>query len=254
VATLAVVVLVALYFGQPPPVAVTQPVVRLTLPVTSAAPLATPVPIVLSPDGKQLVYRIDGNPARLYIRPLDGFEARPLVGTEGGYHPFFSPDGSRVGFSADEKLKWVPITGGIPQTICDLPVAGWSNGGDWLPDGTILFSSQTLWRVAATGGTPQAVTALDEKKGEIGHFGRGFFVGRKRYSLPSRDSSWKAFTSPVLWSGWIAKADPRRCPRRRDSTTIRGCLPTTNVWPRASSMHVRRTCGPTISAATCRAA
>ncbi len=169
VATLAVIVLVALHFRQAPPVAVAQPVARLTLPVTTAAPLATGVPIVLSPDGKQLVYRTDGNPARLYIRPLDGFEARPLAGAEGGYNPFFSPDGQRVGFvTEDGKLKWVPIAGGAPQTICDLPVAGWFDGSEWQPDDTIYFSSKTIWRVAASGGTPQAVTTLDEKS-EIAH-------------------------------------------------------------------------------------
>ena len=56
-AMLAVVILVELYFRQAPPVAVRQPVVRLALPVTTAAPLTTEVPIVLSPDGKQVVYR-----------------------------------------------------------------------------------------------------------------------------------------------------------------------------------------------------
>ena len=57
--------------------------------------------------------------------------------------PFFSPDGQRVGFiTEDGKLKWVPIAGGSPQTICDLPVAGWSGGSEWQPDDTIYFSSR----------------------------------------------------------------------------------------------------------------
>jgi serine/threonine-protein kinase len=143
---------------------------RLTMPFTTVAPLTTFVPIALSPDGRQVVYRVDGNLARLYIRPLDGFDARPLPGTEGDGDPFFSPGGQRVGFvTEDEKLKWVPIAGGAPQTICDLPVAGWSDGSEWQPDDSIVFSSKTLRRVAASGGTPQPVTKLDEKKGEMAH-------------------------------------------------------------------------------------
>ena len=75
-----------------------------------------------------------------------------------------------MGFvTQDGKLKWIPIAGGAPQTICDLPVAGWSDGSEWQPDDTIYFSSKTIWRVAASGGTPQLVTKLDDKKGELAH-------------------------------------------------------------------------------------
>ena len=85
-----------------------------------------------------------------------------------------------MGFvTEDGKLKSVPIAGGAAQTICDLPVAGWSGGSEWQPDDTIYFSSKTLWRVAASGGTPQAVTTLDEKKGELSHLWPQILPGGK---------------------------------------------------------------------------
>jgi eukaryotic-like serine/threonine-protein kinase len=148
------VTLAVLSLRPAPGVPAARPVTRLTMPLTTAGPLEPWVPIALSPDGRQLVYRVNGSPARLYVRSLDGFEARPLAGTEGGFDPFFSPDGLQVGFTADGKLKSVAVAGGIPQVVCDLPVERYSDGADWQPDGTIFFSSQRIWRVPASGGTP----------------------------------------------------------------------------------------------------
>jgi eukaryotic-like serine/threonine-protein kinase len=57
---------------------------------------------VLSPDGQVLVYRgTRDSVRRLYVRPLDSLESRPLPGTEGALSPFFSPaDGSHSSLAA----------------------------------------------------------------------------------------------------------------------------------------------------------
>jgi eukaryotic-like serine/threonine-protein kinase len=120
-------------------------------------------PLALSPDGRRLVYvaRREGI-ARLYLRDLAAFEAKPIAGTEGAQYPFFSPDGEWVAFFAGKKLKRVSISGGSPVPICDVAVVG--RGGTWGLDGTIVFDrggEPGLMRVSANGGTPERVTSRD---------------------------------------------------------------------------------------------
>src|SRR5262245_18642440 len=61
----------------------------------------------LSPDGTAVAFSAkDANgKTQLWIRSLDLLAARPLAGTEGGIFPFWSPQGRRLGFFADGKLK-----------------------------------------------------------------------------------------------------------------------------------------------------
>lgn len=79
----------------------------------------------ISPDGRHLLFsgveETTGR-RRLYVRPVDSVEARPLPGTEGATHPFWSPRSDAVAFFAESKLKRVAINGdGEPQIICDAP-------------------------------------------------------------------------------------------------------------------------------------
>jgi serine/threonine-protein kinase len=145
------------------------PLLSLTLsfPV-DAAPHADGINrLALSPDGKTLVYAGGrGGQKQLFVRPLDRDEIRPIPGTEGGHFVFFSPDGQWVGFFANRKLKKVSLAGGAPITLCDAPL---SLGGDWGPDGTIVFVAFLgggLQRISASGGEPKLVVAADAEKGE----------------------------------------------------------------------------------------
>ena len=54
--------------------------------------------MAISPDGRLLVYagERDGT-QQLFVRPRDQMTVRPLGGTEGARHPFFSPEGAWVG-------------------------------------------------------------------------------------------------------------------------------------------------------------
>jgi len=151
----------------------TQPLTRLTLtlpPEEFVTETATPV-LALSPDGTKLVYSgyRRGEKRRLYLRPMDRFEATPIPGTEGGTGPFFSPDGEWVGFWADRKLKKVSLAGGSPLTLCDAPAF---RGASWGEGGTILFAPLPqggLSRISAEGGKPKAFTSPDPKKNEMTH-------------------------------------------------------------------------------------
>ncbi len=91
-------------------------IVRSTITLPPEQRLGRLQPIVLSPDGTQLIYAATtGTTSQLYLRPLDAFEARPIPGTEGAIGPFFSPDGAWVGFTADQQLKKVSLSGGLPS-------------------------------------------------------------------------------------------------------------------------------------------
>jgi len=117
---------------------------------------------VLSPDGRQIAFA-SGGPLR--VRELDRLETRELSGTTGAIKPFWSPDGTSIGYGLDGKLWRVPVSGGAPALICEAPDATWDQdaGGAWLPDGTIVFSNggSDLMRVPAVGGDPVTEVATN---------------------------------------------------------------------------------------------
>ncbi len=122
--------------------------------------------MAVSPNGRLVVFSaVRGTTAQLYARSLDAVEATPLPGTEGAINPFFSPDGTWIGFWADNKIKKVASAGGPPAAICDVPGARpW--GASWGDDGTIFFAGDTgIFRVPSDGGAPTAVTKPDADKG-----------------------------------------------------------------------------------------
>ena len=153
---------------RPPTQAITRLVV--TLPPSDHLEVDD-VTVALSPDGSRLVYVAShgGSVDQLYLRSISRFEAPPILGTEGAYNPFFSPDGQSVGFAAKGKLKKVSLSGGAPLTICS---ASLLRGAAWGPDDTIIFAPSTgsgLYQVSAGGGVPTPLTVPDQKKGDVSH-------------------------------------------------------------------------------------
>jgi serine/threonine-protein kinase len=126
--------------------------------------------IVLSPDGTRLVVAIARKgQLGLVMRRLDQREFADIPGTRGGERPFFSPDGTWIGFTADEKLKKVAVEGGAAVTLADATQDG---GGAWGPDGTIIYSpsyNTGLWRIPAEGGKPTQLTKPDTAANELAH-------------------------------------------------------------------------------------
>ncbi len=122
----------------------------------------------ISPDGKLLAFDatdMEGK-ARIWVRPLSSLTAQPLMGTEGGVRPFWSPDSRYLGFIADGVLKKVDVSGGPPTKICDAP--GGSDG-TWSSEGVILFDgtgTDPIYRVSAAGGTKTVAVVQDPAKKE----------------------------------------------------------------------------------------
>jgi serine/threonine protein kinase/Tol biopolymer transport system component len=137
---------------QPPP-----NVAVLTLGDQGGAP-------AISPDGRNLVFvGLSEGKQMLFLRPLNSTAAKPLLGTEGGKFPFWSPNGKSVGFFASQQLKRLDLAGGPPTSLAPTPDA---RGGTWAGD-VILFSPdiyEVIYRVPASGGKPVAITTLDRSQ------------------------------------------------------------------------------------------
>jgi eukaryotic-like serine/threonine-protein kinase len=124
--------------------------------------------VVVSPDGRQLAFsaRSADGKRQLYVRALDGVEARLLPGTEEPIKPFWSPDSKSIAFGAQGKLKRIDIGGLRPAIVADAPRL---NGGAWNRAGVIVFSpdyNAGLFQVSEKGGTTRAVTMPDAARQE----------------------------------------------------------------------------------------
>jgi len=133
---------------------------------------------VLSPDGSQVVYEAtEGDQRRLYVRRLDDGVSAGIVGTESSEalqgsqrpsSPFFSPDGQWVGFfdTWAGQLKKTSLEGVGAIDLVEVPAP---RGGDWGPDGTIVYGVRRggLRVVSEDGGASEELTTLDE--GERSH-------------------------------------------------------------------------------------
>lgn len=116
--------------------------------------------LALSPSGRELVFEATTPDGRTYLwlRELDAEAPEMLEGTEGGEYPFWSGDGRSIAWFADGKLMKKTLPDGPAQTVCAAPTA---RGGAWNRSGVIVFapsSNGPLYRVAASGGTPEPVT------------------------------------------------------------------------------------------------
>ena len=149
-------------------------VVRSVIPIPQTAPLriAESFPsVAISPDGRQIVYGAQvGGERQLYLRPVDQLEAFPIRGSEGSQNPFFSPDGSEIGFWDGPSLKKVPVQGGNSVTLGVADDDGLVGGTTWGADGRIIFGTYRdgLFQVK-TGEEPQVLTTPDPEKGEESH-------------------------------------------------------------------------------------
>jgi Tol biopolymer transport system component len=126
-----------------------------------------------------------GGTIRLFARQLDSFDIRPLAGTEGALHPFFSPDGRSVGFLTNDKVKTYSFTTGTTTTICDVDVGV---VGTWTADDQLFFGAgegRQLFRVSAHGGTPVMVADAREgfRYGRVTPDGKNVLVTYRRAGI-----------------------------------------------------------------------
>jgi eukaryotic-like serine/threonine-protein kinase len=129
------------------------------------------VNLAIAPDGQTLAFVAvgsDGVP-RLWTRAVGDLAPHSLPGTEGARSIIWSPDGQSLAFFASGKLQRLDLPNGSPVPICDT-ATGIGFGGSWGESGDILYASvqgDAIYRVAASGGTPEKVYEADTARQEF---------------------------------------------------------------------------------------
>ena len=153
---------------------VPKQVVRYSLVMDSSEAMVPGPPwwtrIALAPDGSRLAY-IGGPHAQLLMRPRNQLRATAIPGTEGAETPFFSPDGTQVGFLREESVQIVSNNGSPPIIVTDT-LTGVA-GASWGRDGFIYVDGRGYTRLlrveAKRGAVPQWFTEFDTTTGEYDH-------------------------------------------------------------------------------------
>ena len=108
-------------------------------------PTMDPFSLAIAPDGQSVVFAATvGGVPRLWLRRLDTGHTRVLKNTDGGYLPFWSPDGRSIGFAASGQLKRLDLENESVRKLANAPLF---LGGTWSRDGQILFVPNTNSRV-----------------------------------------------------------------------------------------------------------
>ena len=99
----------------------------------------------------------------------DQAEDVELKGTEGGFAPFFSPDGRAIGFFAGRELRTLTFSSGAITKVSDAGIL--ARSGSWGDNGVIVgdLSLDGLSVVPEAGGTPVPLISRDGDARDIAH-------------------------------------------------------------------------------------
>jgi len=139
-----VVVFLSYWPNSPPRSRVTF---QIQAPPGSRLPLDTPA---VSNDGRVAYTVIDHDGVkRLHVSSIEGGDTRVLLGTEGAFHPVWSPAEDALAFTARQRLKRVDLSNGSVRDLIRI-------GLPWEPawnqnDDIVLRSEGKLVRVSGNG-------------------------------------------------------------------------------------------------------
>jgi Tol biopolymer transport system component len=152
----------------------------------------------LAPDGRKLVYpAVRAGVVSLWLHDLRNGETRELAGSDGGAMPFWSSDGSKIGFFAHAHVRSADLA---TAQISDLAEATQGRGACWNRQGDLIFAPAAnagLMRRSANGSAA-IFTTLDSASGETAHSWPSFFPDGKHViflvtaTQPSRSGIWIA--------------------------------------------------------------
>jgi eukaryotic-like serine/threonine-protein kinase len=165
IVVLAIPVVRHLREAPPPP----PPSLQFTFgtpPGTELGAVDDPLDAAISPDERQIVSVATRSGATsLWRREFDSNSAEALAGTDGARFPAWSPAGDAVLFFAGTQLRSIALADGAIREIADVSSP---EGATWLPDGSILFATQSVGVIRRLQG--EAITnATTLRPGDRGH-------------------------------------------------------------------------------------
>lgn len=117
----------------------------------------------LSPDGSRIVYSQD---ERLWIYSLEDFGVRAIEGLERIFNPAWSPDGRELAYSFDGRLWRLPVDGGRPTVVGELPPGPMYI--DWgTPARIVVAAAAGLYGLPASGGVAEHLMPLEPGEGGL---------------------------------------------------------------------------------------
>jgi Tol biopolymer transport system component len=162
----------------------------------------------LAPDGRRVVYpAAKAGVVALWLHDLRNGESRALPGTDSAVAPFWSADGSKVGFFANGHVRALDLGSGTASDLADAPAG---RGATWNAAGDLVFApapNGALMR-RDPGGAVSPLTTLDGAQGEASHSWPSFLPdGRHVIFLVTSSQSSRAGI-------WIASLDDPSTRRR----------------------------------------
>jgi Tol biopolymer transport system component len=161
-----------------------------------------PFGLALATNGRQLVYpAAKAGLVSLWLHDLRNGETRALPGTDDAVLPFWSAEGSRIGFFAHHKLRILDLASGQAADIAD---ASDPRGGAFNTNGDVIFapSADSGLMRRDPNGAIAPLTALDS--GETFHAWPAF-VGDTHVIFLVAGSS-----RPAIWIAPLDKPAERR--------------------------------------------
>lgn len=149
---------------QPPP---PPPALALSLEAPDGAELGSgdeTLDAALSRGGESIAFVVTADGVTsLWYRALADDRARAIPGTEGARLPAWHPDGDRLAFFANGRLRLASLAGASTSELAEAPAPA---GVAWLADGTLIFSPTgrgPLERLDAGTLAPATVLAPGER-------------------------------------------------------------------------------------------
>jgi hypothetical protein len=128
-----------------------------------------PFGLSLARDGRRLVFpAAKSGVVSLWLHDLRNAETRALPGTDGAALPFWTTDGSTIGFFAGGKLRALELEKGQASDLAD---AASGRGAAWNSGGELIFAPSANGALMRRGanGSIAPWTTLDASAGEVSH-------------------------------------------------------------------------------------
>jgi serine/threonine protein kinase/Tol biopolymer transport system component len=116
-----------------------------------------PEMVAISPAGDQIAYQVSrSGHTQLYRRRLAEEESRLIPDSDGATQPFFSPDGSALGFYGPTSLRILGPDGA--RDLVAAPAEFNFRRAVWAEDQFVYYTTPAsgIWRVPARGGEPES--------------------------------------------------------------------------------------------------